>query len=481
MLALLLRAALAALVQQPAAEQAAAGDSRPAQVESFLNLLGSRQALAGQPGDIRSLTRLAFLQADGRSPNQLSVANLAFSPDGSRLAASDGRGTVRLYDTTTGREILSLPFALNNITGNLTFTSADSGSNTPATGADGVAARLYDQLVTALPSAYVRMGSEDDGVGATLSELDPALRVQLKLGEKCQGVAVTNVVPGGPSERAGLKVNDILLSLGDHPINAPGELATHLKDIGGQSAVDLRIIREGKTQTISVKPQYRVTLAPAEPPKPRYYIGVQAAPVADLIRVHLKLPEGQGLALNDVIDDSPAKRAGLKTGDILLELDGKPLTDVETLTAQVQAVADKTAPLKLIREGKETQILISPAPRAAEETGQGNLYYFVSGAATDGWNRLAWTPQVGQFALRNLGIEPDSKQWQATVQPMAAWYVAADPATSKGLVWLNRVQDAGAALPAVVPAKTLEELTREVEELKRSVDELRKSVDANRK
>jgi S1-C subfamily serine protease len=408
---LFFRVAMAALVQQP-------GDSQ-AQVVTFaypLQQLQGRVSLnANQEGGQPQVATVQFLKS-------------------LRQQQPSGEGTA-----------LSVDF-VPTIQGTTDFAFSPDGNVLALNNRDNWVVRY--------------LGAEDDGLGATMGALNPALRTQLRLGSECQGVAVTNIVPGGPADRVGLKVNDLLLSLGKLPINTPDDLATHLKAVGDQP-LGLQIIREGKTQTISVKPQTRVTLAPGDPPKPHYFIGVQAAPVDQLLRAHLKLPDGQGLTINEVVDDSPAKRADIKTGDILLEFDGKPLTDVETLMNQVQAVADKTVALKLVREGKEIQIAISPAPRPGEASQPQHAFMYMLDASHANGN--ADQVHLSQLAdLRGLVLQ--------------------DEALNSGADKLARLVLRRAAVQAVDnPAKSIEQLVKEVEELKRAVEELRKTVEAGRK
>lgn len=85
----------------------------------------------------------------------------------------------------------------------------------------------------------------------------------------------------------------------------------------------------------------------------RGYIGISLRPVDEVSAKSLKLDKVAGALVDDIIKDSPAEKAGIEPGDVILELDGKPVNssnDLQSLVAQRRA-GDKVN-LKIWREGK---------------------------------------------------------------------------------------------------------------------------------
>jgi serine protease Do len=85
----------------------------------------------------------------------------------------------------------------------------------------------------------------------------------------------------------------------------------------------------------------------------RGYIGISLRPVDDVSAKSLKLDKVAGALVDDIIKDSPAEKAGIEAGDVILELDGKPVNssnDLQSLVAQRRA-GDKVT-LKIWRDGK---------------------------------------------------------------------------------------------------------------------------------
>jgi serine protease Do len=202
----------------------------------------------------------------------------------------------------------------------------------------------------------------DEPHGATLQPVGDALRAQLGL-PTGQGLLVVSVRDESPSAQAGLKQNDILLSLADKSLAAAGDLSKQLKAAGKATNLSLKILRAGKPLTLQVRPAWHVTIGPADEKKTEYFIGISIAGIEDALRAQLNLPADQGLLINDVIGGSPAQKAGVKKYDIALEMGGKLINGTEALLVQVQANQDKPTTLKVLRGGQPVTIAITPAVR----------------------------------------------------------------------------------------------------------------------
>jgi S1-C subfamily serine protease len=79
----------------------------------------------------------------------------------------------------------------------------------------------------------------------------------------------------------------------------------------------------------------------------RYRIGVTLSEADDTLRTQLRLAAGEGLVVTDVVPDSAATAAGIQVNDVLTVLDGKRLTTVEAINAQVQEIKDRLVELRL--------------------------------------------------------------------------------------------------------------------------------------
>ena len=92
----------------------------------------------------------------------------------------------------------------------------------------------------------------------------------------------------------------------------------------------------------------------------RFRIGVSLSEADDTLRAQLRLAAGEGLVVTDVVKDSAAKAAGMLVNDVLTVLDGKRLTTVDAINAQVQEIKDRSVELRLLRAGKELALQVAP-------------------------------------------------------------------------------------------------------------------------
>jgi hypothetical protein len=131
-----------------------------------------------------------------------------------------------------------------------------------------------------------------------------------------------------------------------------------------------RILRELQDAAGMARPGFvgaGPAFAPAPIPRPtpgvrgqsmESRLGARLAPPTPTLRDQLDLPAGQGIVLEDVMADSPAAKAGLKSHDILLELDGKPAPeDAATFSRDLNAIpADKAVDVVVLRRGKRESL-----------------------------------------------------------------------------------------------------------------------------
>jgi serine protease Do len=94
----------------------------------------------------------------------------------------------------------------------------------------------------------------------------------------------------------------------------------------------------------------------------RGFIGVQMQPVTKEIAEAIGLKEPKGALVADAIKDGPAAKAGVRTGDTIIAVDGQPINEAKDLSRKVAQVAPgKSLTLTLWREGKERTVTLEVA------------------------------------------------------------------------------------------------------------------------
>jgi serine protease Do len=171
------------------------------------------------------------------------------------------------------------------------------------------------------------------------------------------GALVTEVIPGSAAEKAGVKSDDIVIKFNDQPVKDHA----HLKNLVGREKPDakvkLTILRGKKTIEMDVKIAEKTekTVASAMP-KPSHAaetsneLGIDIESVPSAAAESLGLKEGEGVRIRNMKSDGTGARMGLRTGDVILEVDGKPVTDTSDFNAAVvTATANKVIRLKVKR------------------------------------------------------------------------------------------------------------------------------------
>ena len=153
------------------------------------------------------------------------------------------------------------------------------------------------------------------------------------------------------------------------PIRKASDLEGIARTAAGKK-VKAILIRQGKQQTVdlAIEPLKVYSLKftatnYAQGGDRAYYIGVHVIPVNRTLRSHLRLTEGNGVVVNDVVKESPAAKAGVLKHDVLLQVGEKPLSKLSDLREAVKASAGKSLSIKLMRSGKQQILNVTPQKR----------------------------------------------------------------------------------------------------------------------
>jgi serine protease Do len=212
-------------------------------------------------------------------------------------------------------------------------------------------------------------------LGVSIQPLGQDLRQALGLGD-LEGALVADVQRDSPAEKSGLKRGDVVVALDGKPVVEPGALSRAIAMMKPGSDARLRIIRDGHERDLTVHigqlPEDREPADEAEEqsgePSPRRgggetisNLGLQLDTLNDAMRRQLGYGrEVSGAVVTAVAAGSPADDAGLRPGDVILQVDRK---EVGSAAAAARALASAEPPiLLLVRRGTSTVfVTLSPA------------------------------------------------------------------------------------------------------------------------
>src|SRR5262244_2768686 len=154
-----------------------------------------------------------------------------------------------------------------------------------------------------------------------------------------EGVLVAEVMKGSPAEAAGLKAGDVVVELSGTPIKEVPDLQRRIAAIRPGQTMKLTVIRDKKPVSVTVKigemPADEPVVAEA-PGNDEWGLNVESLTGDAALR--LDLPVSRGLLVTDVQPGSPAEKAGLRRGDVILEISRRPTDEPATLFKALSAL-----------------------------------------------------------------------------------------------------------------------------------------------
>jgi serine protease Do len=243
--------------------------------------------------------------------------------------------------------------------------------STESGGSEGVGFAIPSSIARKVSADLMAGGKVVRGwLGINIQALTPALIRRFGLQPGAQGVLVADVVEGGPAATGGVDAGDVVLALNGHPVAEPRELQRLVAAAPVGQPAQLKLWRHKAEKVLSVKlgrlddqqakagPAGAQSGAAAKPGR----LGLVLRSLDAAERSRLGLKEGGGLLVESVEPGSAAEAAGLKIGDVILEMDEhKPAT-----AEAFKALADELKPgqetvLRVFREGHSEYLSLAPA------------------------------------------------------------------------------------------------------------------------
>jgi len=198
-------------------------------------------------------------------------------------------------------------------------------------------------------------------MGVNIQDLTPAIRSAFKLSQD-QGALISGVEKGGPADKAGLQRGDVVLSLNGQPVANSRDLRFRIASLRPGSTARLEVLRDAQRREINVTLGERPESAEESPVSPEgesesssSALGIQVQDLTPEIRQQLQLDAGtQGAVVAGVQPGSPAAEAGLTQGDVIQEVNRKPVRNVQELRQALTSAGKDQPVLLLINRGGST-------------------------------------------------------------------------------------------------------------------------------
>jgi len=231
-------------------------------------------------------------------------------------------------------------------------------------GYQGIGFAIPSKMAMAVKDAILEHGKVSRGfLGVGIQDVNAALGEAMHL-DPHHGVLVSEVSPGSPAEKAGLKRGDVITKVDGTLVNDTGHLRNLIAFAGNGKIVKLDVLRGGKEKTFDVTLAEAPDQSASVPSNDQsgsgagVFSGLTVDSLDARSRERLNVPKNvDGVVVSSVDPDSLARDV-LRPGDVIVEIDKKPTPSVDAFEKAVRS-AGKHALLLVYRDGATIYLALS--------------------------------------------------------------------------------------------------------------------------
>ncbi len=216
-----------------------------------------------------------------------------------------------------------------------------------------------DEVKSILPQLETKGKIKRGYIGIYMGELSPDAASYLGLPEDLGGVVVTEVEPGGPADKAGLKKYDIIVEVNGKKVQTSMDLANDIQDIPiGQNA-SVKLLRDGKEKSFKVPVSDRRETNDVATIENKKFkggeksgdLGISVGELTTAMANEIGAPKnllGKPV-VTDVQKGSLGERLGLRPGDVILDVNKKPMGSAQDVLKSLKKGSNS---LRVARDGQ---------------------------------------------------------------------------------------------------------------------------------
>jgi serine protease Do len=193
-------------------------------------------------------------------------------------------------------------------------------------------------------------------LGVAIQNVTPPIAESLGL-KKATGALVANVSKHGPAERGGIKVGDVITEFDGKKIKESKDLPIIVARTPVGKKVSVKVLRESKEVVLPLTIDELMEKEVIASVKGKGRLGLTVQRVTPQIAESLGLDSTDGVVITSVEQGSPGDEAGLRRGDVIVEVDRKPIRDVKGLKDATAKIRDGKSVLFLVQRGETTLFL----------------------------------------------------------------------------------------------------------------------------
>jgi Do/DeqQ family serine protease len=218
-------------------------------------------------------------------------------------------------------------------------------------------------MVQLIDGGSVRRGM----LGVTIQPVTSEIARSLSM-DTVQGALVNSVQANGPADKAGVEQGDVIVSLDGGSVSDGNSLRNHIARLKPGATVKLGVLRDGKEQTLTAtlgELSARAEHDPAAGAPMNGNFGLSVEPLTAQSAKQRDLNVSEGLLVTAVDPAGAAADAGFRPGDVIQEVDGKPVSTVGVLKQSLNESGTRPALVLVNREGASLYLTLRSKPSAS--------------------------------------------------------------------------------------------------------------------
>jgi len=190
-------------------------------------------------------------------------------------------------------------------------------------------------------------------LGVGIQKITPELAKSFGLKEE-KGALVSQVAEGGPADKAGIETGDVIVEFDGKMVADSNDLPRMVASVPVGNTVSVKVLRAGNVVDREVKiaeMEQKEEVANVSTRKP---LGVSVQNITPEIARGLGLKAETGVVVARVAPGSPAAKADIRSGDVIQQVNKKPVKNVEDFKQKIENTKDQETILLLIQRGEST-------------------------------------------------------------------------------------------------------------------------------
>ena len=189
-------------------------------------------------------------------------------------------------------------------------------------------------------------------LGVSIQEVTPELAKSFGLREK-KGALVAQVFSGSPAEKAGIEQGDVIVGIDGKEIADSKDLPRIVASTPVGKAVTIKLSRNGKVLDRQVKVgEMEEKAEVVKTPSTKKTLGITVQNLTPEIAKGLGLKKDTGVVVTGVEPGSPAANAGIRTGDVIREVNRNPVKDAQDFVQKIEKAKDQENVLLFLQRGQ---------------------------------------------------------------------------------------------------------------------------------